>query len=65
MPRYPAGLFPFPDDTGSSLWAFDYRADPAFPSVVFIDQELNGEEGVTPVARDFPALLARIGVTMP
>ena len=65
MPRYPASLLPFPDDTGSNLWAFDYRADPAFLPVAFIDQELDGEEGVTPVARDFSALLARIGVTMP
>lgn len=63
MPRYPAGLLPFADDTGGNLWALDYRVDPASPSVVFIDHELDGEEGVTPVAPDFAALLSRIGLT--
>jgi len=63
MPRYPAGLLPFADDTGGNLWAFDYRADPSAPSIVFIDHELEGEEGVTAVAPDFPSLLARIGLT--
>ena len=65
MPRYPTSLLPFADDTGGNLWAFDYRVDPASPSVVFIDHELDGEEGVTPVAPDFAALLARIGLTPP
>ena len=63
MPRYPAGLLPFADDTGGNLWAFDYRADPASPSIAFIDHELDGEAGVTTVALDFSALLARIGLT--
>ena len=48
MPRYPAGLLPFADDTGRNLRAFDNRA-------------LAGEEGVTTVAPDFASLLARIG----
>jgi hypothetical protein len=63
MPRYPAGLFPFADDTGGNLWAFDYRSDPAHPAIVFIDHELDGDEGVTPEAPDFATLLARIGLT--
>ena len=63
MPRYPAGLLPFADDTGGNLWTFDYRTDPAAPSVVFIDHELDGEGGVTTVALDFASLLARIGLT--
>lgn len=63
MPRYPAGLLPFADDTGGNLWAFDYRADPASPSIVFIDHEQDGEAGVTAVASDFSSLLARIGLT--
>jgi len=63
MPRYPAGLLPFADDTGGNLWAFDYRDDPASPSVVFIDHELTGEAGVTAQAPDFAAMLNRIGLT--
>lgn len=63
MPRYPAGLLPFADDTGGNLWAFDYRAHPAAPAVVFIDHEVEGDEGVTAVAPDFATLLARIGLT--
>ena len=63
MPRYPVGLLPFADDTGGNLWAFDYRNDPASPSIAFIDHELDGEAGVTAVAPDFSSLLARIGVT--
>lgn len=63
MSRYPAGLLPFADDTGGNLWAFDYRADPSAPSIVFVDHELEGKEGVTAVAPDFPSLLNRIGVT--
>ncbi|MFD1950403.1 SMI1/KNR4 family protein [Sphingomonas arantia] len=65
MPRYPAGLLPFADDTGGNLFAFDYRADPAAPSIVFIDHELDGEDGITPVAPDFASLLRRIGLTPP
>ena len=65
MPRYPVGLFPFADDTGGNLWAFDYRANPANPAIVFIDHELEGEEGVTTVAPDFATLLARVGVSGP
>ena len=64
MPRYPAGLLPFADDTGGNLWAFDYRADPASPCIAFIDHELDGEAGVTAVAPDFSSLLARIGLTL-
>ena len=63
MTRYPAGLLPFADDTGGNLWAFDYRADPASPSIAFIDHELDGEAGVTAVAPNFSSLLARIGLT--
>ena len=49
------------DDTGGNLWAFDYRTDPAAPSIVLIDHELGGEEGVIVVAPDFASLLIRIG----
>ena len=62
MPRYPAGLLPFADDTGGNLWAFDYRVDRSAPAVVFIDHELEGDEGVTAVAPDFASLLVRIGL---
>lgn len=62
MPRYPAGLLPFADDTGGNLWAFDYRANPTAPSIVFIDHELEGEAGVTVVAPDFASLQKRIGL---
>lgn len=62
MPRYPSGLLPFADDTGGNLWAFDYRTNPANPSIVFIDHELEGEAAVTAVAADFGALLKRIGI---
>lgn len=63
MPLYPARLLPFTDDTGGNFWTFDYRANPAVPSIVFINHELKGEEGVTAVALDFASLLARIGLT--
>ncbi|PSJ39717.1 SMI1/KNR4 family protein [Allosphingosinicella deserti] len=63
MPRYPTGLLPFADDTGGNLWAFDYRATPGAPSVVFIDHELDGEEALSPVAPDFASLLSRIGIS--
>lgn len=63
MSRYPAGLLPFADDTGGNLWAFDYRINPAVPSIVFIDHELEGHEGVISMAPDFASLLARIGLT--
>lgn len=62
MPRYPVGLLPFADDTGGNVWAFDYRDDPASPSIVFIDHEMDGEAGITAVAPDFASLLARIGL---
>jgi hypothetical protein len=62
MPRYPVGLLPFADDTGGNVWAFDYRDDPASPSIVFIDHEMDGEAGLTAVAPDFASLLARIGL---
>ena len=63
MPRYPSGLLPFADDTGGNLWAFDYRANPDAPSVLFIDHELEGEEALSPVAPDFASLLSRIGLS--
>lgn len=45
--RYPVGLCPFADDTGGNYWAFDFRADAANPAVVFIDHEVEGENGLT------------------
>ncbi|WP_294327905.1 SMI1/KNR4 family protein [uncultured Sphingomonas sp.] len=56
---YPAGLLPFADDTGGNYWAFDFRQSQDRPAVVFIDHEIEGEEGVTPVAPDFAGFRAR------
>lgn len=58
--RYPAGLLPFSDDTGGNVWAFDFRRDPERPAVVFIDHEIEGEDGITPVAPDFAAYWALV-----
>ncbi|GLS42633.1 SMI1/KNR4 family protein [Methylobacterium brachythecii] len=59
--RYPAGLFPFADDTGGNYWAFDFRADPANPAVVFVDHEESGADGVTLAADSFAAFMALAG----
>lgn len=56
---YPAGLLPFADDTGGNYWAFDFRRDSNRPEVVFIDHEIEGEEGVIPVAPDFAGFQAK------
>ena len=61
-PHYPAGLLPVADNTDGNLWIFDYRAEPPSPSVVFIDHELDDEEGVTPVAPDFASFPIRIAL---
>ncbi|KQM81648.1 hypothetical protein ASE67_17020 [Sphingomonas sp. Leaf23] len=57
---YPAGLLPFSDDTGGDVWAFDFRLDPERPAVVFIDHEIEGEAGITPVAPDFAGYWALV-----
>lgn len=57
---YPAGLLPFSDDTGGNVWAFDFRRDPDRPAVVFIDHEIEGEAGITPVAPDFAGYWALV-----
>lgn len=54
---YPTGLLPFADDTGGNYWAFDLRRRSA-PCIVFIDHELEGEEGLTPIADSFEAFMA-------
>jgi hypothetical protein len=59
--RYPAGLFPFADDTGGNYWGFDFRSDPANPAVVFIDHEVSGEDGVTRAADSFAVFMALAG----
>ena len=61
--RYPAGLFPFADDTGDNYWAFDFRADAANPAIVFIDHEKMDEDGVTRIADSFDAFMTLAGVT--
>ncbi|MET0269520.1 MAG: SMI1/KNR4 family protein [Sphingomonas sp.] len=53
---YPAGLLPFADDTGGNYWAFDFRYGGA-PRIVFIDHEIAGEAGITPVAADFTVFM--------
>lgn len=62
--RYPTGLFPFADDTGGNYWAFDFRANPGSPAVVFIDHEIEGEGGVTREADSFGAFMALVGVPL-
>lgn len=59
--RYPAGLFPFADDTGGNYWALDFRSDPANPAVVFVDHEETGEDGVSYAAGSFDAFMALAG----
>ena len=58
--HYPAGLLPFSDDTGGNVWAFDFRRDPECPAVVFVDHEIAGEDGITPVAPDIAAYWALV-----
>jgi hypothetical protein len=60
LDRYPPDLLPFADDTGCNLWAFDFRAHPADPAIVFIHHELMDDEGVFPVAPNFDAFMAMI-----
>ncbi len=60
-PSYPAGLFPFADDTGGNYWAFDFRTNPGSPAVVFIDHEIEGEDGVTRKADSLGAFMALVG----
>ena len=58
--NYPSGLLPFADDTGGNLWAFDARARPGDPAIVFIDHELMSDDAVFPVAPNFDAFLAML-----
>ena len=60
--RYPDGLFPFAEDTGGNLWAFDFREDAANPAVVFVDHEKMDEGGITWAADSFAAFMALAGV---
>ncbi len=64
QPYYPAGLFPFADDTGGNFWALDLRADPASPTVVFIDHETAGEAGLTRAGDSFDAFMTEMGAPL-
>ncbi|OCJ12372.1 hypothetical protein A6U86_04940 [Rhizobium sp. AC27/96] len=59
--RYPAGLFPFADDTGGNYWAFDFRTNSTDPAIVFIDHEMVGDAGVTAASESFAAFMASAG----
>jgi len=48
------GLIPFAEDIGDDLFCFDYRHDPAHPSVVF----WSVDTGPLPLADSFTAFLA-------
>lgn len=56
---HPAGLLPFADDSGGNYWALDFRRNRDLPAVVFIDHEIEGEDGVIRVASDFASFWAR------
>ena len=58
---YPKRIVPFADDTGGNYWTFDFRANAAEPSMVFINHEVAGEEGVTRAADNFAAFMAAMG----
>lgn len=57
--HYPAGLLPFADDTGGNYWAFDFRLTRDPPAIVFIDHEIEGDDGVIAVAPDFASFWAK------
>lgn len=59
---YPNGIVPFADDTGGNYWAFDFRRNPATPSIVFVDHEIDGEDGLTRAAGSFDDFIARMGI---
>lgn len=56
----PDKVVPFAADGGGNLLCFDYRADPAHPSVVFWDHESEDKDQVQLVARSFTDLLAKL-----
>jgi len=57
---YPDGILPFADDTGGNYWAFDFRDALNEPSIVFIDHEVAGEEGIIHVADSFDFFMAKL-----
>jgi len=57
---YPDGILPFADDTGGNYWAFDFRENPDMPTIVFIDHETPGEEGIIHVSDSFDSFMAKL-----
>jgi hypothetical protein len=54
--RYASEIIPFSDDTGGNQLAFDFRNKPN-PSIVFVDHNLSGDDGLAFVANNFSELL--------
>lgn len=53
---YPEDVVPFSDDTAGNYMAFDFRSG-GEPSIVFVDHNVQGEAGLTPIAPNFEAFL--------